>query len=414
MPGIKQKVKRQKNIRLKYNLSQIDIFDLKKTAMRIKTTTFLLLICAGSLLSQSTYTFTGKPMFKIEARRLGVSLGSYTVELFPNIAPKHCRSFDSLVSVKFYDTCAFHRVVPGFVIQGGDPNSRHGPVGTWGQGQPTQPKVKAEFSVARHLRGIMSAARLANDVNSYTSQFFVCVANAPNLDGNYSIYGRVTHNMTLVDTIVLQPVVFSTQRPVQKIEMFITRIGSNDTVPATPVLLSPVNATVGLDTNYVQMVWQPASDGIIYDLQVSLDSTFATTNYTATLPYASYGITKPPGYSTFYWRVRVNNGGHFSSWSQTWKFTTAPIIVDETGIKVVAGGHAPLLFPNPVTGILNLNGLENGDLVVICDIHGRQVRDVRAQGKNLAIDLQGIARGNYVLKISGKGKLPSSKQLIIE
>src|SRR4051812_35319359 len=108
--------------------------------------------------SQFTGVYTGKPTFDIVVKRNNIPFGTINIELFPNIAPNHVRNFDSLVSFSFYDTTAFHRVIPGFMIQGGDPNSRHGPVSTWGNGDPGQPTVNAEFSVAKHLRGILSAA----------------------------------------------------------------------------------------------------------------------------------------------------------------------------------------------------------------------------------------------------------------
>src|SRR4051812_41631478 len=161
---------------------------------------FVSIFCLGDVYSQvPTYTYTGKPRFQILTKRNNATLGIINVELFPNIAPKHTRNFDSLVSQSFYDTTAFHRVIAGFMIQGGDPNSRHGPMNTWGYGQPGQPTVNAEFSVAKHLRGILSAARSAN-INSATSQFFICHAAAPNLNGSYSIYGRVTSGINFVDT----------------------------------------------------------------------------------------------------------------------------------------------------------------------------------------------------------------------
>src|ERR1043166_3519593 len=93
-----------------------------------------------------TRTFTGKPQYQILTKRLGDTLGITDVELFPAIAPMAVSNFDSLVGYAFYDTTAFHRVIPGFMIQGGDPNSRHGARATWGYGDPSQPTVPAEFS----------------------------------------------------------------------------------------------------------------------------------------------------------------------------------------------------------------------------------------------------------------------------
>ncbi|HOZ87941.1 MAG TPA: peptidylprolyl isomerase, partial [Bacteroidia bacterium] len=155
---------------------------------------FAVLLNTGVFYCQSSFTYTGKPMYEILTKQNNAVLGSIIVELFPTIAPKHVRNFDSLVSTGFYDTTAFHRCVPSFVIQGGDPNTRHGPISTWGYGQPNQPTVNAEFGPVKHVRGSFSAARSSN-INSATSQFFICVAAASNLNGQYSLYGRVTSGM---------------------------------------------------------------------------------------------------------------------------------------------------------------------------------------------------------------------------
>src|SRR5438128_7898727 len=104
-------------------------------------------------------TFTGKPQYQIEVHRADTVMGKIIVEMFPAIAPNSVRNWDSLVSIHFYDSTAFHRVIPGFMIQGGDPNSRSGPRSTWGYGDPDQATVDAEFSAVSHLRGILSAAR---------------------------------------------------------------------------------------------------------------------------------------------------------------------------------------------------------------------------------------------------------------
>ena len=154
---------------------------------------YLLSLCLLFCLSASDLVSQGidKPIYQIVTYRDTTLLGTFNVELFPLIAPNHVHMFDSLVSTQFFDSTAFHRVVPGFVIQGGDPNTISGPMSTWGQGQPWQPTVNAEFNTVRHLRGILGAAR-DTDPNSATSQFYICVAPATFLDGNYTVYGKVT------------------------------------------------------------------------------------------------------------------------------------------------------------------------------------------------------------------------------
>jgi len=167
-------------------------------------------------------TRTERPQYQITAVQNGVELGKIVIELFPDVAPKHVANFDSLVAIKFYDGCAFHRVIPGFMIQGGDPNSKTEPREKWGFGQPGQTRVPAEFSKLQHKRGTVSAAR-SKDPNSATSQFFICVADAPHLDGQYSIFGQVVSGMEVADKIVSAP---RDQRdnPFDKIEMFIKKI----------------------------------------------------------------------------------------------------------------------------------------------------------------------------------------------
>jgi cyclophilin family peptidyl-prolyl cis-trans isomerase len=131
--------------------------------------------------------------------------GKIVFEFFPDVAPKHVANFIKLANSGFYNGTAFHRVIPGFMIQGGDPNSKGDDRSTYGMGQPGQPTVPAEFSKISHKRGIVSAARRGNDINSATSQFFICVADAPFLDGQYSVFGRVIEGMDVVDKIVNVP-----------------------------------------------------------------------------------------------------------------------------------------------------------------------------------------------------------------
>lgn len=162
------------------------------------------------------------PKYIITVTHLGKEVGKITLELFPDVAPKHCANFDSLVSIGFYNGTAFHRVIPGFMIQGGDPNSKDKPKNTWGTGDPSQTKVPAEFSDITHERGILSTARRGDDINSATSQFFIMVKDSPFLDGQYTVFGKVTEGMDIADYIVNAPR-DSRDNPNDKIEMNIKK-----------------------------------------------------------------------------------------------------------------------------------------------------------------------------------------------
>ena len=166
---------------------------------------------------------TEKPQYEITVTQKGVELGKIIIETFPDVAPKHCETFDNLVKSRFYDGLAFHRVIPGFMIQGGDPNSKDKPKETWGMGDPSQPTMPAEFSNISHKRGIVSTARKGNDINSATSQFFIMVADYPSLDGQYTVFGKVLEGMDVADKIVKTPTE-RPDRPIDKVEMKIRRI----------------------------------------------------------------------------------------------------------------------------------------------------------------------------------------------
>lgn len=130
--------------------------------------------------------------------------GNIKIKLFSDVAPKHVDSFLSLIKQGFYNGTTFHRVIPGFMIQGGDPNSKDpNKRETHGTGGPGY-TVPAEFSQMNHKRGIVSAARAQNP-NSAGSQFFICVKDSPFLDGKYSIFGEVIEGMEVADQIVSQP-----------------------------------------------------------------------------------------------------------------------------------------------------------------------------------------------------------------
>ena len=107
----------------------------------------LLILLTAIKLNAQIGVYDGKPRYNILAVRAGNdTVGNIVLELYPTIAPKHVRNWDSLTAAKFFDSTAFHRVIPGFVMQGGDPNSKKGPRSTWGYGQPWQVNIPAEFN----------------------------------------------------------------------------------------------------------------------------------------------------------------------------------------------------------------------------------------------------------------------------
>jgi peptidyl-prolyl cis-trans isomerase B (cyclophilin B) len=130
-------------------------------------------------------------------------LGKIELKFFPEVAPNHVSNFIELAKKGFYDGTTFHRVIPGFMIQGGDPNSKDPDRKRHGMGGPGY-TVKAEFNPTAHKRGIVSMARSA-DPDSAGSQFFICVADAPFLDRQYTAFGQVTSGMEVADQIVSQP-----------------------------------------------------------------------------------------------------------------------------------------------------------------------------------------------------------------
>jgi len=124
------------------------------------------------------------PVIQIETE-----LGNIVIELFIKDAPKHSQNFIVLTGSGYYDGTLFHRIIPGFMIQGGDPNTIDGDPNTWGQGGPDD-KLNAEFNSIKHNRGIVSMARSA-DPNSAGSQFFIVHENSNFLDGEYTAFGRI-------------------------------------------------------------------------------------------------------------------------------------------------------------------------------------------------------------------------------
>jgi peptidyl-prolyl cis-trans isomerase B (cyclophilin B) len=130
--------------------------------------------------------------------------GNIELEFFADKAPKHVKNFVNLAKKGFYNQTIFHRVIPGFMIQGGDPNTKDlTKTSSYGTGGPGY-TVKAEFNDTPHKRGILSMARAANP-DSAGCQFFICVADSNFLDRQYTAFGRVTSGMEVADQIVNQP-----------------------------------------------------------------------------------------------------------------------------------------------------------------------------------------------------------------
>ncbi len=126
--------------------------------------------------------------------------GKIEFNLLPDLAPETVRSFIKLANSGFYDGTLFHRIIPGFMIQGGDPNTKQPDKSKWGQGGPGH-SLKAEFSSRSHLRGIVSMAR-ATDPDSAGSQFFIVTTDSTFLNGQYTVFGEVIEGMDVAEKIV--------------------------------------------------------------------------------------------------------------------------------------------------------------------------------------------------------------------
>lgn len=346
-------------------------------------------------------------------------MGIVNVELYPLIAPHHVKNFDSLVSKQFYDTTAFHRVIPGFMIQGGDPNSRHGPKSTWGSGDPSQPTVNAEFSILSHQRGILSAARDTN-INSANSQFFICVAADTWLDGQYSIYGHVISGMDIVDTIVNSPR-DANDCPLTKIEMFVTYIGSNDSVPDPPLLYTPISGTQNVGINK-PLKWFSQSGDIMYHVEVATDSLFSNIFKSKDLITNNWTVTQLNDSTIYYWRVKSNNGGHWSAdYSQVWNFST----LGYTSVKELSfikkGFRLEQNHPNPAngqTGITFFTPEKEKIVITLYDPEGKEiallVNDEKLPGEyQVMLDMNKFPSGIYFYRMQAEG-VSCTRKLILE
>ena len=155
------------------------------------------------VIKEAAKNFNPEPVTEDDIVIMETTRGTMKLKLFPNAAPNHCNNFKKLANSGFYDKTKFHRIIPGFMIQGGDINSRDNDGKNDGHGGPGW-TVDAEFNDIPHKRGILSMAR-SSDPNSAGSQFFICVADAPHLDGKYTVFGEVIDKVHIVDHIVNTP-----------------------------------------------------------------------------------------------------------------------------------------------------------------------------------------------------------------
>jgi len=155
----------------------------------------------------------------IKVANKGEPVGEIVLRFFPDVAPNHVKNFIKLAQEKFYDGTTFHRVIPGFMIQGGDPNSKSQDRSSHGMGGPGH-RVKAEFNSKPHKRGILSMAR-SNDPDSAGSQFFICVNDAHFLDWKYTVFGEVVSGMDVADKIV-NVKRDSRDNPLERVEITVT------------------------------------------------------------------------------------------------------------------------------------------------------------------------------------------------
>lgn len=147
---------------------------------------------------------------------LETTMGTIELSFFPDVAPGHVDNFRKLAKEGFYDGTTFHRVIPGFMIQGGDPNSKSDDRASHGTGGPGY-SIDAEFNDKKHTRGRVSMAR-SQDPNSAGSQFFIVMKDSAFLDGQYTVFAEVVDGMDVADKIV-DAKRDSRDNPIEKMEI---------------------------------------------------------------------------------------------------------------------------------------------------------------------------------------------------
>jgi peptidyl-prolyl cis-trans isomerase B (cyclophilin B) len=176
---------------------------MQRWAMAMVIAVGFILSGAGNLGTGASFAADKAPA-KAPKAVIKTKFGEMEIVFFSEKAPKHVENFLSLAKSGFYNGTIFHRVIPGFMIQGGDPNTKDlNKPETYGMGGPSH-RLKAEFNDIPHRRGILSMAR-TNDPNSAGSQFFIVVKDSNFLDGQYTAFGEVVKGMEVADKIVGLP-----------------------------------------------------------------------------------------------------------------------------------------------------------------------------------------------------------------
>lgn len=156
------------------------------------------------------------------------SEGEMVLEFYPEVAPKHVENFKKLAKQGFYDGQCFHRVIRGFMIQGGDPNTKdESKKGSWGMGGPGY-TINAEFNNKPHVRGTLSMAR-TSDPNSAGSQFFICHGSPRQLDNQYTVFGKLIKGDDVLEKIATTPTE-GPDRPVKRMTIESVKIVAADSI----------------------------------------------------------------------------------------------------------------------------------------------------------------------------------------
>lgn len=180
----------------------------------------ILFVSAGLVMAADKSTAPKAETSKGLRAIIKTKFGDIEVRFLPDVAPKHVENFIKLAKDGFYNGTIFHRVIPGFMIQGGDPNTKDSlKKDTYGQGGPGY-SIKAEFSDMPHKRGTVSMAR-ANDPDTAGSQFFIVVEDSRFLDNKYSVFGEVVKGIGVTDKIVNLPR-DERDNPKERVEMTVT------------------------------------------------------------------------------------------------------------------------------------------------------------------------------------------------